>query len=216
MCGQQLHIKLNGSMGEVEKTTTFILETAWTLSVVFCLPADIVQQNVWPTATHQTLRQRGAFGTDRRPHSSCRLDSQCSILSTCRYNMTKCVANSNPATHQILRQQGRTGEDGHIDLADWTLSLYLCRQDDKICGQQLHTKLYGIKEELEKTASFILQTGHSMLWVPLQTSRQNYVANSYTPDSSATKKEPEKTAILNNNNIHLADWTFSVAAIEKM
>ena len=84
-----------------------------------------------------------------------------------------------------------------------------------MCGQQLHTKLYGSKEELEKTATFSLQTGYSVLWVPLQTSRQNYVANSYTPDSTATKKKPEKTAILNNNKIHLADWTFSVAAIEK-
>ena len=30
----------------------------------------------------------------------------------------KCVANSSPATHQTLRQQGVTGEDGHIHLAD--------------------------------------------------------------------------------------------------
>ena len=27
---------------------------------------------------------------------------------------------------------------------------------------QLHTKLYGSKEELEKTATFIVQTGHSV------------------------------------------------------
>ena len=35
-----------------------------------------------------------------------------------------------------------------------------------MCGQehavQLHTKIYGSKEELEKTATFILQTGLSV------------------------------------------------------
>ena len=31
------------------------------------------------------------------------------------------VANGSPATHQTLWQQGETGEDGHIYLADWTL-----------------------------------------------------------------------------------------------
>ena len=36
---------------------------------------------------------------------------------------TKCVANSCPATHQTLQQQGGTGEDGHIHLAGWTLSV---------------------------------------------------------------------------------------------
>ena len=36
---------------------------------------------------------------------------------------TKCVANSCPTTHQTLRQQGGTGEDGHSHLVDWTLSV---------------------------------------------------------------------------------------------
>ena len=31
---------------------------------------------------------------------------------------TKCVANGSPVTHPTLRQQGGTGEDGHIHLAD--------------------------------------------------------------------------------------------------
>ena len=35
----------------------------------------------------------------------------------------KRVTNSSSATHQTLRQQGGTGEDGHIHLADWTLSV---------------------------------------------------------------------------------------------
>ena len=36
---------------------------------------------------------------------------------------TKCVANSHAATHQLLRQQWETGEDCHIHLAGWTLSV---------------------------------------------------------------------------------------------
>ena len=35
----------------------------------------------------------------------------------------KRVANGGPATHQTVRQQGGTGEDGHIHLADWALSV---------------------------------------------------------------------------------------------
>ena len=38
-------------------------------------------------------------------------------------NKNKCVANSSPATHQTLQQQGGTGEDSYIHLADWTLSV---------------------------------------------------------------------------------------------
>ena len=35
----------------------------------------------------------------------------------------KCVANSSPVTHITLRQQGVTGEESYIHLADWTLSV---------------------------------------------------------------------------------------------
>ena len=35
----------------------------------------------------------------------------------------KRVVSSSPATHQTLRQQRGTGEDGHIRLVDWTLSI---------------------------------------------------------------------------------------------
>ena len=35
----------------------------------------------------------------------------------------KRVANRSSATHQTLLQQGGTGEDGHIHLADWTFSV---------------------------------------------------------------------------------------------
>ena len=33
------------------------------------------------------------------------------------------MANNSAVTHQTPRQQGGTGEDGHIHLADWTLSV---------------------------------------------------------------------------------------------
>ena len=33
------------------------------------------------------------------------------------------VANGSPVTRQTLRQRGGTGEDGHIYLAGWTLSV---------------------------------------------------------------------------------------------
>ena len=36
---------------------------------------------------------------------------------------TKCVADSSSSTHQTLRQQGGTGEDGHVHLAYRTLSV---------------------------------------------------------------------------------------------
>ena len=35
----------------------------------------------------------------------------------------KRVANSSSVTHQTVRQQGGTGEDSHIHLADWALSV---------------------------------------------------------------------------------------------
>ena len=35
----------------------------------------------------------------------------------------KRVANSSPATRQTIRQQGGTGEDSYIHLADWTRSV---------------------------------------------------------------------------------------------
>ena len=43
--------------------------------------------------------------------------------------------------------------------------IHFCRQLEKNAGPtavQLHTKLYGSKEELEKTATFILKTGLSV------------------------------------------------------
>ena len=33
------------------------------------------------------------------------------------------MANNSAVTHQTPRQQGGTGEDSHIHLADWTLSV---------------------------------------------------------------------------------------------
>ena len=42
-----------------------------------------------------------------------------------------CVANSSPATHQTLWQQGGTGEDGHIHLIDWTFSVVTSKKNKK-------------------------------------------------------------------------------------
>ena len=41
------------------------------------------------------------------------------IMSTSAEFKTKYVANSSPATHQTVRQQRGSGEDGHSHLADW-------------------------------------------------------------------------------------------------
>ena len=62
------------------------------------------------------------------PVCNCSLEDQtaehllqrCPLLQNSSKN--KCVVNSSSATHQTLRQQGGTGEDGYIHLADWTLS----------------------------------------------------------------------------------------------
>ena len=39
--------------------------------------------------------------------------------------------NGSPATHQTLRQQGGTGEDSYIHLADWTLSVAVIEKKKK-------------------------------------------------------------------------------------
>ena len=49
-----------------------------------------------------------------------RILQRCPLLQTAR---KKRVANSSPATHQTLQQQGGTGEDSYINLADWTLNV---------------------------------------------------------------------------------------------
>ena len=44
-------------------------------------------------------------------------------MPTSADSKNNCVANGSPATHQTLWQQGGTGEDSYIHLADWTLSV---------------------------------------------------------------------------------------------
>ena len=44
-------------------------------------------------------------------------------LHTDHNRLNACVANSSPATQQTLQQQGGTGEDGNIHLADRNLSV---------------------------------------------------------------------------------------------
>ena len=53
----------------------------------------------------------------------CRQQEQTSGLQTTRTNMWPTAVHA--ATHQILRQQGGTGEDGHIHPADWSLSCFI-------------------------------------------------------------------------------------------
>ena len=58
--------------------------------------------------------------------SNCGLDQTAehsAEMATCADGTTTCVADSSPSAHQALRRQGGTGEDGHIHLEDWTLSV---------------------------------------------------------------------------------------------
>ena len=43
-------------------------------------------------------------------------------MPTSADSKNRCAANGSPATHQTLWQQGGTGEDTQIHLADWTLT----------------------------------------------------------------------------------------------
>ena len=52
------------------------------------------------------------------------------------------VANSSPATHQTLRQRGGTGEDGHIHLADWTLSVAVIEKKKKMVSVDVTHHVY--------------------------------------------------------------------------
>ena len=130
-----------------------------------------------------------------------------------------CGRQQHSYTHQILGQQGGTGEDGHIHLADWTLSLYLCRQHDKIimwptATHQTLGQQGGPGEDSDiHLADWTLSVVGTSADIMTKLRGQQLHTRLY-----GSKKEPEKTAVFNNNNnnnIHLADWTFSVAAIEK-
>ena len=52
------------------------------------------------------------------------------------YNKNKCVANGSPATHLTVRQQGGSGEESHVRLADWTLSV--AALEKKKCYTTIH------------------------------------------------------------------------------
>ena len=54
--------------------------------------------------------------------------------------LENCVANGRPVTHQTLRQQGETGEDRHIHLADWTFSVTAIEKKKKKKKKTLDTK----------------------------------------------------------------------------
>ena len=56
------------------------------------------------------------------------------------------MANGSPATHQTLRQQGGTGEDSYIHLADWTFSVAAIEKKKK-------------KKKINEFAIEIIQSG---------------------------------------------------------
>ena len=59
-------------------------------------------------------------------------------MPTSAYSKNKCVADGSPVSHRTLRQQGGTGEESHIHLADWTLSVAAIdweeEEDHHICA----------------------------------------------------------------------------------
>ena len=73
------------------------------------------------------------------PICNCGLEDQTAehILQRCPLLRTagdKRVANGSPATHQSVRQQGGTAEDGHIHLADWSLRVTAIEKKKKNQG----------------------------------------------------------------------------------
>ena len=68
-------------------------------------------------------------------------------LPTSADSKNKCVANGSPVTHQTLQQQGGTGEDSHIHLADWNLSVTAIKK--KINGQ-ITTEQFTISQVATK------------------------------------------------------------------
>ena len=70
---------------------------------------------------------------------------------------------------------------------------------------QLHIRFYGSKEELEKTATVILQTGLSVCTSADSTTK--YVANSYTPNSTAARRnwrrQPQSSCRLDSQFVPL-------------
>ena len=51
------------------------------------------------------------------------------------------MANGSPATHQTLQQQGGTGEDSHVHLADRTLSIAAIEKKKKKAVHRSHTNI---------------------------------------------------------------------------
>ena len=83
----------------------------------------------------------------------------CAQMTTSADSKTKCVANSSPATHQTLWQQERTGEDSHIHLVDWTLSVAVIEK--KICAKDMCLPAESVNSYLIK--SYLLLNTHICL-----------------------------------------------------
>ena len=80
------------------------------------------------------------------PTCNCGLEDQtakhilqrCLFLQTARTNV--CPIAFQPYTHQTLRQQGGTGEDSYIHLADWTLSVTTIEKKNKCTKNRCQSK----------------------------------------------------------------------------
>ena len=170
----QLHTKLYGSKEELEKTATFI----YCRDTRFCRQQEQTcgqqQSSYTPNSTAARRNWR------RRPHS------YTAEIPVSADSKNKRVANSSPATHQTLRQQGGTGEDGHIHILQRYPFLQTARTNVWPTAVQLHTKLYGSKEELEKTATFIYCRDTRFCRQQEQTCGQQQ--SSYTPNSTAARR----------------------------
>ena len=61
----------------------------------------------------------------------------------------KYVANGSPATHRTLGQQGGTGEDGYIHLADRTLSVAAIEKKKKKHDHRASEVRSCVKKEVD-------------------------------------------------------------------
>ena len=114
------------------------------------------------------------------------------------------MANSCPATHQILRQQGGTGEDGHIHLVEWTFSVVAAETH---CGTA-----WCLQPQCERTAqcsdlppcSRITACLHRELLVTVHSS--NAVADS-------TDIHPMRTMIICFPSLSRNSWSSSATRV---
>ena len=85
--------------------------------------------------THSQENEAGTITILRTRRPNIIILPRCPLLQTARQ---KCgQQQSSYITHQTLRQQGGTGEDSHIHLADWTLSVAAIEKKKKTHSHDL-------------------------------------------------------------------------------